>query len=237
MSDQLRREQTSPTRVLVIDDDEGLRKALERGLSLRGFDVRLACDAGEALPFLSGEWPEVTILDIMMPGLDGLAFCQLVRERVTVPILMLTARDSVPDRVAGLEAGADDYLVKPFELDELVARLRALTRRGRERQPANARLSYRDVALDTEAWTATRGMESLNLTALEFRVLEQLLRFSEQVLYREAILRTVWGEDWLTTHSNIVDVHVAKLRQKLEAHGRSRLIQTVRYIGYILKEE
>src|ERR1700693_5825883 len=119
MSDQLRREQTSPTRVLVVDDDEGLRKAPERGLSLRGFDVRLAQDAGEALPFLSGGWPEVTILDIMMPGLDGLAFCQLVRERVTTPILMLTARDSVPDRVTGLEAGADDYLVKPFELDEL----------------------------------------------------------------------------------------------------------------------
>jgi two-component system response regulator MprA len=230
-------EPSSPSRVLVVDDDERLLSALKRGLSLRGFDVRLAQDAGQSLPFIHGGWPNVIILDIMMPGMDGLSFCQLVRQKVSVPILMLTARDSVPDRVAGLEAGADDYLVKPFELDELVARLRALLRRGGARQAAGAPLTYADLALDPGVWIATRGGEPLHLTAKEFRLLEHFMRTPERVLDREAILVAVWGEEWLGTRSNVVDVHVANLRQKLEAGGRSRLIHTVRSVGYMLKEE
>jgi two-component system response regulator MprA len=230
-------EPSSPSRVLVVDDDERLLSALKRGLSLRGFDVRLARDAGQALPFLHGDWPNLIILDIMMPGMDGLSFCQLVRQKVSVPILMLTARDSVPDRVAGLEAGADDYLVKPFELDELVARLRALLRRGGARQAASTPLTYADVVLDPSVWTATRGGEPLRLTAKEFRLLEHFMRTPERVLDREAILVAVWGEEWLGTRSNVVDVHVANLRQKLEAGDRSRLIHTVRSVGYMLKEE
>ncbi len=225
-----------PLRVLIVDDDEPLLTALTRGLSLRGFEVSLARDAGQALPFLQGHWPDVIILDIMMPGMDGLTFCGLVREKVSVPILMLTARDSVPDRVAGLEAGADDYLVKPFDLEELIARLRALMRRADGRQVGDLPLSYADIVLDPRHWTATRAGEPLQLTAKEFRLLEHFMRMPEQVLSRDAILAAVWGEEWLGTHSNVVDVHLANLRQKLEANGRSRLIQTVRSVGYTLKE-
>jgi len=225
------------SRVLVVDDDEALLSALKRGLSLRGFDVSLARDAGQALPFLHGNWPDVIVLDIMMPGMDGLTFCRFVRGKVAVPILMITARDSVPDRVAGLEAGADDYLIKPFDLDELVARLRALIRRMESRPVEVGPLSYADVVLDARHWAATRGGEPLQLTAKEFRLLEQFIRMPEHVLSREALLAAVWGEEWLDTRSNVVDVHLANLRQKLEANGRSRLIQTVRSVGYMLKED
>jgi two-component system, OmpR family, response regulator MprA len=223
--------------VLVVDDDEHLLQALKRGLSLRGFEVAVAQDAGRALPFLQGQWPQVIILDITMPGMDGLSFCQLVREKVSTPILMLTARDSVPDRVAGLEAGADDYLVKPFELEELVARLRALLRRGQHARPEMGAMSYADVTLDPRAWTASRAGQPLQLTAKEFQLLEHFLRTPEQVLARDDIMAAIWGSEWLGTRSNVVDVHLANLRQKLEEGGRSRLIQTVRSVGYMLKEQ
>jgi CheY-like chemotaxis protein len=150
-------------RVLVVDDDQRLLAALRRGLSLRGFEVGLARDAGQALGYLQGQWPDIIILDIMMPGMDGLALCQLVRENVAVPILMLTARDSVPDRVAGLEAGADDYLVKPFAFDELVARIQALLRRARPEPSKSGRLSYASLVLDRTSWTALYGGEPLDV--------------------------------------------------------------------------
>jgi two-component system response regulator MprA len=222
-------------RVLLVDDDERLLAALERGLAVRGFSVRSARDAGEALPHL--RWPSVVVLDIMMPGMDGIGFCQLVRKSVAVPILMLTARDSVPDRVAGLEAGADDYLVKPFDLEELVARLRALLRRARPDGGSEDRLYYADLALDRTVWEATRGGIALPLTAKEFRLLEYFMRFPGRVLTREEILTSVWGEEWAAAGSNVVDAHIANLREKLEAGGRPRLLQTVRGVGYVLRED
>ncbi len=223
-------------RVLVVDDDRRLLTALQRGLSLRGFNVGLARDSGEAFGYLRGQWPDIIVLDIMMPGMDGLTLCRLVRETESTPILMLTARDSVADRVAGLEAGADDYLVKPFALDELVARVQALLRRSRASVPPTERLSYANLVLDRKAWTAMRGEEQLILTATEFRLLDKFMRSPEQVLTREELLAGLWGED-SPVESNVIDVHVANLRQKLEAGDRSRLIQTIRAVGYMLKKD
>jgi len=224
-------------RVLVVDDDERLLVALRRALSLRGFDVGLARDAGQALGYLQARWPDIIVLDIMMPGMDGLTLCHLIRENAAIPILMLTARDSVPDRVAGLEAGADDYLVKPFAFDELVARIQALLRRARLEPCKSERLSYASLTLDRRSWTAVYCGEPLSLTAKEFRLLEHFMCSPEQVLPREKILAAIWGEEWLATDSNVVDVHIANLRQKLEAGGRPRLIRTVRGVGYMMKEE
>jgi two-component system response regulator MprA len=223
-------------RVLVVDDDQRLLTALQRGLSLRGFNVGLARDSGQALGYLQGQWPDIIVLDIMMPGMDGLSLCRLVRETESTPILMLTARDSVADRVAGLEAGADDYLVKPFAFDELVARIQALLRRSRPSAPPTERLSYADLLLDRKAWSASRGGQPLTLTATEFRLLDQLMRSPEQVLTREELLAGLWGED-SPVESNVVDVHVANLRQKLQAGGRPRLIQTIRAVGFMLRRE
>ena len=224
------------TRVLVVDDDERLLIAMRRGLSLRGFDVGLARDSGQALGYLQAAWPDIMVLDVMMPGMDGLSLCKLVRENSSLPILMLTARDSVPDRVAGLEAGADDYLVKPFDLDELVARIRALLRRTRLDVAERETLSYADLSLDRKLWAASRGGKALPLTATEFRLLEQFMRRPEQVLTRDDIIAALWGED-RPAESNVVDVHVASLRQKLEADDAPRLIQTIRGVGYSLRKE
>jgi two-component system response regulator MprA len=223
-------------RILIVDDDQRLLNALRRGLSLRGFDVGLARDAGQATTYLQARWPDIVVLDIMMPGMDGLTLCRVARENSTVPILMLTALDSVPDRVAGFQAGADDYLVKPFAFDELVARVRALLRRARPDASKSERLSYAGLALDRRSWTTSRGGEPLSLTAREFRLLEYFMRSPEQILTREDILTAVWGEE-CPAESNVVDVHVANLRQKLESGGRPRLIQTIRGVGYMLKEE
>ena len=217
-----------------MDDDERLLLALSRGLRLRGFQVALAADATQALPYLDGGWPQVVVLDVMLPGTDGLTLCQQVRASSDVPILMLTARDSVPDRVAGLEAGADDYLVKPFSLDELVARLRALLRRTGQRPVTRQRLAYADLELDLRSWRACRAGQPLPLTATEFRLLELFLRHPEEVLTRDRILAAVWGDE-PEVESNVVDVHVANLRQKMEAGGRPRLVQTVRGVGYVLR--
>lgn len=229
-------EESGQPRVLVVDDDRRLLTALQRGLSLRGFNVGLARDSGQALGYLQGRWPDIIVLDIMMPGMDGLSLCRLVRETANTPILMLTARDSVADRVAGLEAGADDYLVKPFAFDELVARIQALLRRSRPAAPAREKLTYADLTLDGKAWTAVRGEQPLTLTATEFRLLEHFMRSPEQVLTREDLLAGLWGED-SPVESNVVDAHVANLRQKVEAGGRTRLIQTIRGVGFMLKRE
>src|SRR3989475_11983583 len=184
----------SKPRVLLVDDDARLLDALRRGLSLSGFDITTAKEAGQALTCVESGWPDVMVLDIMMPGLDGLSLCRLVRERSPVRILMLTALDSVPDRVAGLQMGADDYLVKPCALDELIARIQALLRRSTTPAPAEGRLSFGDVALDTATWTVYRSGEPLPTTAKEFRLLKVFLENSGRVLTREDILNAVWGD-------------------------------------------
>jgi two-component system response regulator MprA len=222
--------------VLVVDDDRELLAALERGLSLSGFDVGVARDSGEALVYMRGRRPDVIVLDIMMPGMDGLSLCRLVRETEAIPIIMLTALDSVRDRIAGIEAGADDYLVKPFVFDELVVRIRALLRRSWPTPPSKERLSYADLTLNRATWTAMRGEETLSLTATEFRLLGQFMEAPEQVRTREELLLGLWGED-PSVEAHVVDVHVANLRQKLEAAGGPPLIRTIRGVGYILKKE
>ncbi len=225
----------SQPRILLVDDDARLLDALRRGLSLSGFDVTIAKEAGQALTCVESGWPDVMVLDIMMPGLDGLSLCRLVRERSPVRILMLTALDSVPDRVAGLQMGADDYLIKPCALDELIARIQALLRRSTTPAPAEGRLSFGDVALDTATWTVYRGGEPLPTTAKEFRLLKQFLENPGRVLTREDILSAVWGED-AKVESNVIDAHIANLRLKLESGDKPRLIHTVRGVGYVLKE-
>jgi two-component system response regulator MprA len=221
--------------VLLVDDDERLLGALRRGLTLRSFQVETACNADEALSQIQARRPDVIVLDIVMPGMDGLNLCRLVRDRYTCPILMLTARDAVPDRVAGLEAGADDYLVKPFDLQELVARLRALLRRA-SAESAPEQIVLGDLTLEPRRWLARRADEPLALTATEFRLLELFMRSPGHVLTREDILASLRGDEWLGTESNIVDVHVGNLREKLEAGGRPRIIKTVRGVGYALGE-
>ena len=220
-------------RVLLIDDDSQLLVSLRRGLSLRGFRVE-TCDAtGTALPHLEAAWPEVVVLDVTMPGMDGITFCRLIRDRYPVPILMLTARDAIEDRVAGLNAGADDYLVKPFALDELVARINALLRRPKMFPASQAVLCFAGVVLDREAWKAARDGEDLSLTSTEFLLLEALLARPGAVCSRELLLERAWGSVEAGT-SNVVDTHVANLRRKLEAGGRPRLVHTVRRAGYQL---
>ncbi len=221
--------------VLVVDDDQHLLTALDRGLTLQEFRVSSARNAREALDSVDSSLPDVMILDIMMPGFDGLHLCELMRQKhPTVGILMLTALDSVPDRVAGLQAGADDYLAKPFALDELVARLHALLRRATTVEDKRE-LVYKDLAVNTDTWSATRAGEQLVLTAKEFKLLELLISSPGRVYSREQILKQIWGGE-PSVESNVVDVHVANLRQKLESDSRTRLIQTVRGVGYALKE-
>ena len=224
----------SAATLMLVDDDVRLTTALARVMSLRGYRVTVAQDAGRALAVLDDEVPDVIVLDVMMPGLDGLRLCKLIRDRLDVPILMLTAMDSVPDRVAGLEAGADDYLVKPFATDELLARLSALLRRSRPRSGQARLLNYADLVLDTRTRKVTRAETPVSLTTKEFRILEALMRAPEEVLTREGIIAAAWGDEE-AAESNVVDVHVASLRQKLEAGGRGRVIQTIRGVGYILK--
>ena len=225
---------TSKQRVLLIDDDVRLLTSLRRALELKGFTVMTAESAGEAVPLLAAQPPNIVVLDVAMPGMDGLTFCGLIRSRLTVPILMLTARDEVHDRVAGLEAGADDYLIKPFALDELVARIRALLRRILDRPVAVDRLIYDDVHLDRKTWQASRAGRVLPLTATEFLLLEVLLTDPERVFSRDELLQAAWREA-VTIESNVVDVHIANLRRKLEAAGSVPLIRTIRRVGYSLK--
>jgi two-component system response regulator MprA len=226
----------SSATIMLVDDDARLTAALSRVLSLRGYRVTVAPDAGRALAVLDEEVPNAVVLDVMMPGVDGLRLCKLIRERLDVPILMLTALDSVPSRVAGLEAGADDYLVKPFATEELLARLAALLRRSRPKLGQPRQLKYADLVLDARTWKVTRNDAPVTLTTKEFRVLEALMRAPEEVLTREQILAAAWGDEE-AAESNVVDVHVASLRQKLEAGGRGRVIQTIRGVGYILKQD
>ncbi len=218
---------TGRERVLVVDDDPPLRRMLERTLEAEGFEVTVAADGGAALVAAERAVPDVIVLDVAMAGLDGLAVCRRLRARgLSTPIIMLTARDAVPDRVAGLEAGADDYLVKPFAFEELVARLRALTRRGSD---PSALLSYADLVLDVAAARGTRGGRDLELTGREAALLGLLLREPGRTVTREYALEAIWRDD---ASPNVVDRYVTRLRRKL---GEPPLIRTLRGAGFALR--
>lgn len=225
--------QTAVMRILVVDDDRAVRDSLDRALRLHGFEVTLAEHGLEALQAVEREPPDAMVLDVMMPGLDGFAVTRRLRQDGDgTPILMLTARDAVADRVEGLDVGADDYLVKPFALEELVARLRALLRRTvAEDEDTDGELTFEDLQLDVAGMAATRGDEEIHLTRTEFLLLELFLRHPGQVLERDLILDRVWGFD-ADTSSNALEVYVGYLRRKL---GEPRLIQTVRGVGYVLR--
>lgn len=220
------------TRVLVVDDEPRMLSMMRRVLEADGYGVVMAGDGGSALEILRGEPVDLVILDVMMPDMDGFEVCRLARRESLVPILMLTARDAGVDKVNGLDCGADDYVVKPFETDELLARVRALLRRA---QPRHVEvLRFQDIELVPTEREARRDGDVLELTAREYDLLELFVRHPRQVLSREQILQEVWGFDYLGD-SNLVDVRIKYLRDKLEVGGRARLIQTVRGAGYALR--
>jgi two-component system response regulator MprA len=225
---------TEPARILVVDDEPAVQHALSRALTLERYEVALSGDGGDALERMAEGSYDAVILDVSMPVLDGLEVCKRVREGGDrTPVLMLTAREQVDDRVAGLDAGADDYLVKPFALRELMARVRALLRRADESDPEEI-LSFEDLRLDRLAHEAWRGERSLNLTRTEFLLLELFLRHPKQVLTRSIIFEHVWGYDFGSS-SNSLGVYMGYLRRKTEGEGEMRLLHTVRGVGYVLR--
>jgi two-component system, OmpR family, response regulator MprA len=222
-------------RILVVEDERPVRDALARVLRTDGYEVDVAEDGGAALSVLAGSVPDAVVLDVVLPVVDGLELCRRLRAGGDrVPVLMVTARDSISDRVAGLDAGADDYLVKPFSIDELRARVRALLRRSGtgDAEP----LRFADLVLDPRAHLVHRGERRVELTITEFALLELLLRNVGQVLTRSVIFDRVWGYDFGPT-SKALDVYVGYLRRKLEAGGEARIVHTVRGMGYVLREE
>lgn len=223
--------------ILVVDDDQAVRDSLARSLQYSGYEVTTASDGLEALAKLSALRPEAVIMDVMMPRLDGLETTRMLRSTGNdVPILVLTARDAVNDRVDGLDAGADDYMVKPFALDELLARLRALTRRQRpEREVEAQTLTFDDLVLDTQTREVTRRGHRISLTRTEFALLHVFMEHPRRVLERNWLLNEVWGYDFPTS-ANSLEVYIGYVRRKTEHDGGSRLIHTVRGIGYVLRE-
>lgn len=224
-------------RVLVVDDDKAVRESLRRSLEYNGYDVVLASDGAEALASIGTARPDVVVMDVMMPRLGGLETTRALRAAGhDLPVLVLTARDAVGDRVEGLDAGADDYLTKPFALAELLARLRALLRRVTPAEGAHDEvLSFADLTMDTASREVHRGQRAIELTRTEFTLLEMFLRRPRRVLERSFILEEVWGYDFPTT-ANSLEVYVGYLRRKTEAEGEPRLLHTVRGVGYVLKE-
>ena len=224
-------------RILVVDDDRAVRESLRRSLAFNGYTVDLAEDGGEALEAIPNERPDALVLDVMMPRLDGLEVCRQLRSSGDdLPILVLTARDTVSERVSGLDAGAADYLPKPFALEELLARLRALLRRtGPEEGGDGAVMTFADLTLDPSTRDVQRGNRLISLTRTEFSLLEMLIANPRRVLTRSRILEEVWGFDFPTS-GNALEVYVGYLRRKTEAEGESRLIHTVRGVGYVLRE-
>ncbi|HET7388196.1 MAG TPA: response regulator transcription factor [Nocardioidaceae bacterium] len=226
-------------RVLVVDDDRAVRESLRRSLEFNGYAVSLAADGAEALASIAVSAPDVLVIDVMMPRLDGIETTRALRTAGNdLPILVLTARDSVGDRVDGLDAGADDYLTKPFALDELLARLRALLRRAAPADPddpASEQVSFSDLSLNVATREVMRGERQIELTRTEFALLEMFLHRPRRVLERSFILEEVWGYDFPTT-ANSLEVYVGYLRRKTEADDEPRLIHTVRGVGYVLKE-
>ncbi|GAB2874290.1 response regulator transcription factor [Lentzea nigeriaca] len=228
-------------RILVVDDDRAVRESLRRSLQFNGYQVETAGDGMQALESVTAARPDAMVLDVMMPRLDGLEVCRRLRSTGDdLPILVLTARDAVSDRVSGLDAGADDYLPKPFALEELLARLRALLRRAAQDSDAAAQqsaavLKFADLELDPSTRDVRRGDRPISLTRTEFALLELLLAHPRQVLTRSRILEDVWGYDFPTS-GNALEVYVGYLRRKTEAEGEPRLIHTVRGVGYVLRE-
>ncbi|MHB0870437.1 MAG: response regulator transcription factor [Chloroflexota bacterium] len=222
-------------RILIVDDDPKVLSLMRRGLSFAGYTVDLAANGEEALSIALKTQPDLVVLDIMLPGLDGVEVCRRLRAGDRqLPILMLTARDEVPDRVAGLDAGADDYLVKPFAFDELLARIRALLRRT---QPVEDQwLRFADLMASPSTRGVHRGGRRIELTPKEYDLLEFLMRHPRQVFSKEAIYQHVWSSTFLG-ESNAIEVHVMRLRDKLEAGGEPRLLHTMRGVGYSLREE
>jgi two-component system response regulator MprA len=221
-------------KILVIEDDEAIVKVLRRGLSYEGYLVEAAFDGENGLKVARNINPDLVILDLMLPGVDGLEVCQRLRAGGNIPILILTARDTVLDRIEGLDSGADDYMVKPFELNELLARIRALLRRTQqERAPV---LTFGDLTLDTSSRQARRRGRAISLTAKEYDLLELFMRHPRQVMTREIIFDRVWDYDF-GGESNVLDVYIRYLRQKLELGGEERLLFTVRSVGYVLREQ
>ncbi len=225
-------------RVLVVDDDRAVRESLRRSLEFNGYDVHLAGDGAEALAGIGSVVPDVVVMDVMMPRLGGLDATRALRAAGNdVPILVLTARDAVGDRVEGLDAGADDYLTKPFALQELLARLRALLRRVTPHEDGDEEevLTFSDLTMNVATRDVTRGTRAIELTRTEFTLLEMFLRRPRRVLERSFILEEVWGYDFPTT-ANSLEVYVGYLRRKTESGDETRLIHTVRGVGYVLKE-
>jgi len=224
-----------PMKVLVVDDERAVRESIRRALELEGYEIELAEDGRQALDRLeSDSQPDAVVLDILMPGVDGLEVCRTLRKSgSSIPVLMLTARTQVEDRVEGLDAGADDYLTKPFALEELLARLRALLRRTAD--GSGETLRFEDLELDPRTREVRRGAEPIELTRTEFSLLELFMLNPRQVLTRSVIFERVWGYDF-GYGSNSLDVYIGYLRRKTEAGGRPRLIQTVRGVGYALRE-
>jgi len=227
-------------RILVVEDERSILSAIRRGLAFEGYTVEIAESGTQALDIVRDRLPDLIVLDIMLPGIDGIEVCRRIRAAgEDVPILMLTARDDVQDRVAGLDAGADDYLIKPFAFEELLARVRALLRRL-ERQDddrlAGEVLQFDDLTLDTTTRYAHRGERRIELTTREFDLLMLFMRHPNQVLPREMIMERVWGYDF-PGESNVLEVYVKNLRRLLEADGEPRIVQTVRGAGYVLRRD
>lgn len=228
-------------KILVVDDEQPVRESLRRSLRFNGYDVLTASDGLEAVEAVRSENPELLILDVMMPNMNGLEVCRTLRsEGADRPILVLTARDGVSDRVAGLDAGADDYLPKPFALEELLARVRSLVRRASAdsiaaEAPVESKLSFEDLELDADTREVSRGGRSISLTRTEFSLLQLLMENPRKVLSRSKILEEVWGYDFPTS-GNALEVYIGYLRKKTEGDGDSRLIHTVRGVGYVLRE-
>ena len=234
---------TRAVKVLVVEDDPGVASLLRRGLAFEGYEVAHVSDGGQALISIRNQPPDLLILDVMLPVMDGIGVARRIRSAEAqsgskpLPILMLTARDGVPDKIAGLDAGADDYLVKPFSLDELMARLRALLRRGAtsaDERPYEV-LAFDDIQIDLGTRIAMRGERELRLTPREFDLLVYFLRNPNFVLTRAQIMQRVWGDDFWGD-SNVLEVFVANLRKMLEADGEARVVQTVRGVGYVLRK-
>ena len=221
-------------RILVIEDEDRIRQFLQRGLTYEGYRVDAAADGRIGLELARDTPPDLVLLDIMLPGIDGFEVCRRLRAVSKVPILMLTAKESIEDRVTGLDAGADDYLTKPFSFDELLARVRALLRRAQPAKPQVYR--FADLELDTGTRQGRRAGKTFDLTAKEYELLELFMRHPRQVLTRDVIFDRVWNYDF-GGESNIIEVYVRYLRQKTEQDDLSRLLHTVRGIGYVLREE
>lgn len=230
--------------ILVVEDEPAISGFVRRGLIFEGFDVHVVDNGTDALNHLRDTPPDLVVLDLMLPGIDGIQITRRIRaaeeaeSTPRLPILMLTARDSVADRVAGLDAGADDYLVKPFDFDELVARVRALLRRSTTAPSANAAevLTFENITLNLTSHTLTRGDQQIELTPREFDLLEILMRHPNQVLTRQTLMQRVWGDDFYG-ESNVLEVVIGNVRRALEANDESRVVQTVRGIGYVLRSQ